>query len=257
MDDYFSFCESLWQAWLKGDLEAPPIIERTFNLQAAPEPYLSFGAGPRALVAVTTNPGATMPHQVRAVVLAGSGPVNPTMSYHEAAHHLGSFYEQQLKGQARRRIAALRKLAQFVGTEGVLQVEACPFHSPSLPKKAALLSSVAQSGLLAEYVDHLREFIQERPTVVVSAISSRAELGPELRLSRWLAWQAEIGGVQTEGATFVPLIEKVGKITCGAFISSANGATKALVLMMGGNHLPGEAGLRALSEAFQHRGHTG
>jgi hypothetical protein len=48
------------------------------------------------------------------------------------------------------------------------------------------------------------------------------------------------------------LVKKGKKITCGAFVSTGVGvgAKKALVLMMGGNNLPGTDGLRLLAEAL-------
>lgn len=50
-------------------------------------------------------------------------------------------------------------------------------------------------------------------------------------------------------AEVVPLVEKQEKVTCAALVTA--NPPKAVVLMMGGNHLPGESGLRLLSAALR------
>lgn len=57
--------EALWSDWLAGTLDVPPFVRVAFDLDAAPEPYLSLGVGAEPLVALTTNPGEVMPHQRR------------------------------------------------------------------------------------------------------------------------------------------------------------------------------------------------
>ena len=51
-----------------------------------------------------------------------------------------------------------------------------------------------------------------------------------------------MAGLDTSKALFVPLLEKKGKVTSAALVGQLEGNPKALVLMMGGNHLPSEAG---------------
>jgi hypothetical protein len=254
---FISFCEALWRGWLANTLNVPQFIhDAPFDLDAAPEPYVSFNAGPNPLVALLTNPGYTMDHQRRAAVQVGGGPLSTTVDYSAAARALGPFYERELKGTAAgRRIAALRVLSSWVGYEGVLQVEACPFHSRSLPskKKIALLKTINEGGLLGCYTEHVRAFLRCRPVVVVSAVSSRRSLGPEVveTLSPWLAWEAVLAGLVLERAKFVPLVAKDSKTTAAALVSFAGGVPKALVLMMGGNHLPAEKGLCVLAAALR------
>lgn len=136
---FVPFCEMLWRGWLQGTLDLPSFVRSTFDLEAAPEPYLAFGAGAEPLLALTTNPGATMDHQRRAAVQAGESPLNATGDYASAACALGAFYESNLTGAARRRIGALRTLSSRVGLQGVLQVEVCPFHSSALAHKDVLM----------------------------------------------------------------------------------------------------------------------
>jgi hypothetical protein len=97
---YKNFCETLWRSWLAGTLDVPPSLRRDFDLDAAPEPYLTFGAGARPLVVLTTNPGATMRHQRRSVILRGGGPVVAGARYEAVADTLGAFYAEHLRGAA-------------------------------------------------------------------------------------------------------------------------------------------------------------
>lgn len=248
---FIPFCEDLWSSWLAGRLDLPPFAHTAFDLDAAPEPYISFRAGAESLVALTTNPGATMPHQRRAEVQAGGGPLNPTLDYATAARALGAFYEVQLTSAARRRVAGLRALASLAGFDGVLQVEACPFHSPSLGRKPALLQTIREGGLLGRYAEHVRAFLRRRPVVIVSAVSTQDSLGPGIRLSPWLAWKAALAGLVPERAEFVPLVAKGSSTTAAALVSFDDKVPKAIVLMMGGNQLPAAKGLRVLAAALR------
>jgi hypothetical protein len=254
-DGYLSFCAALWRSWLRGNLEVPAAVRSMFDLDAAPEPYLPFSAGPHPLVVLTTNPGATMPHQLRDAILSGSGPVPYTEEYDEAARALSAFYAEQLRGQARRRINGLARVAELAGYDGFLQAECCPFHSSRLDSKGAFVGMLASGGLLGAYVEQLRAFLRSRPVLVVSATSSRHSLSAgAVRLSPWIQWQADLVGLVPSAAEFVPLVAK-GMTTTGAvLIHREGGVPKALVLMMGGNHLPAEAGLRRLAAALSGSG---
>lgn len=246
-----SFCECLWQDWLADRLETSPFVRQAFDLDAAPEPYIVFGDGQKPLVLVTTNPGGTMPHQRRASVQYGSGPLTPAIPYTAAAKALGAFYEQQLVHcPAGRRIAAMQNLSALVGTGGFVQVEVCPFHSPSLPNKVGLLRELSAGGLLSRYIEEVRAFLFAKPVVAISAASAQVSMGAEMQLSPWVMRLAEVAGLDPKRADFVPLVGKEGKVTAMALVSTHNGAPKALVLMMGGNHLPGERGLGILANAL-------
>jgi hypothetical protein len=249
-EHYFSFCEELWRGWLDARLTASSFVSKVFDLNAAPEPYVSFGLGAKLLVALTTNPGATMRHQCRAAVQAGVGPLREEDKYSEAAPKLGDFYETHLTGQARHRIAKLRKLSSWLGYEGVLQVEACPFHCPSLPQKNALLEEIAKDELLGRYAEQLRAFLRHKSVLSLQAAPTRASLRPETpKSSRWLRWITETAGIDLNNSKFLPLVEKGPKITAAAWLS--NKPPVALVLMMGGTGLPADEGLCKLATELQ------
>jgi hypothetical protein len=251
-EGFISFCESLWQDWLTGRLETSPFVKQTFDLDAAPEPYISFESGQNPLVALTTNPGKTMPHQRRRSVQAGRGPLSPAIDYEAAAEALGAFYERRLAGRpAGRRIAAIRALSALAGAEGVVQVEVCPFHSRALPNKLGLLQEIGKVGLLRRYVEELRAFLMTRSVLAISTVSSQISIRSGTPLSPWAMWLSELTGPNPKRARFVRLVTKGKKVTAAAFVSSHAGTQRSLVLMMGGNHLPGERGLAILADALR------
>ena len=84
-EDFIQLCETLWRDWRAESLDVSLFIDATFDMNAAPEPYVSFDAGRRPLIALTTNPGMTMPHQLRSHVQQENGPLNRGMDYATAA----------------------------------------------------------------------------------------------------------------------------------------------------------------------------
>jgi hypothetical protein len=248
-DPYLSFCEALWDRWRHGQLEVPPAVRVAFDLDASPEPYISFNAGVDPLVVLTTNPGGTMDHQRKETIQASSGPIGSANDYATAARQLGPFYEEALKKHpAGRRIAGLKTLASLLGKDGVLEVEACPFHSRYTPGKAELMAVIAQGGLLCDYVGHLAAFLKDRSVVIISAIGANAVLAPGMTLPPWIAWKASLTGLQATDSTVIPLVTKGSRATCAAMVDHRGKNAKVLILMMGGNHLPGEQGLKALAQ---------
>ena len=247
-EDFIQLCETLWRDWLAESLDVSSFIDATFDMNAAPEPYVSFDAGRRPLIALTTNPGMTMPHQLRSHVQQGNGLLNRGMDYAKAARMLGPFYKQKLspRNPAKHRITKLLNLSSLLGAEGVLQIDACPFHSPflTIPKKLALIREAAQHGLLARHVEAVQGYIAAQSVVVVSAVGTHESLWSGMKVSPWLAWLSTIAGLDLKNASFVRLVSRDAKTTCGAFVSSGSGVMKAHVLMMGNNNLPNSEALK-------------
>lgn len=251
MIPYLELCERWWQSWLAGEARASAQIRARYDLDAAPEPYIPFKPGENPLVVLTTNPGATMPHQLRDRILAGQSVLTPTMRYAEAADALSRFYVANLTGAAALRIAAQRALASKVGHTGVFQVECCPWHSARSPGKTEVIRLLAADAALSEYVRALRDFMAARPVLVISAVSSRADLSsPDLSLSPWLQWQRDLIGLRQADAEMVPLVWKGERVTSAALVDRTGAAVKVLLLMQGGNHLPGPHGRAILAAAL-------
>jgi len=270
---YGSFCDELWRDWLADRLSPSAFVGGEFDEQSAPEPWLEFRDGPYPLVAVTTNPGGSLEHQRRDRIVNGVGPIKPTQSYQEATDGLGLYYETNLtkRSAARQRINAFVRLAGSAGYEGLVQVEACPFHSADLPDKPALVRAVEHNtnNLLRQYAAHLQGFLHSHDVVGLSAVSPRISLSVSgvfqaFSESIWLPWFAHLIGLDPGRAEHVELAHKVvvgqssGKITAAAFVETIGKRRKALVLTMGGNRLPGENGLQVLASAIRRKvGHAG
>ena len=266
---YGSFCDRLWLDWLADRLPPSAFGGGAFDPKSAPEPWIEFRAGSDPLVAVTTNPGGSMEHQSHEAVVGGTSPIiKPSQTYREATQGLGHFYEMSLKrSPAGHRIKAFLRLAESAGYKGLLGVEACPFHSANLPNKPKLVRAVESNSnsLLREYTEHLRAFLTSHHVVGLSAISSTVSLtatGTQLamRSSIWLPWFAALIGLDPSQATHVELTRKdlegrPSTVTAAGLVATVNGRRKALVLMMGGNRLPGEGGLAALAGALRRNGH--
>ncbi len=252
---YITFCEKLWRGWwLDHRLRVPPFtasdfvckVLKPFKHNDAPEPYISFGVGAEPLVVLLTNPGKAM----------SGRPLGKNHKYAKAARKLGFFYQRELAGRpAGDRIAKLQMLSCCLGYEGVLQVEACPFHSRSLPinRKNALLreAKTDRDGLLGHYAGHLRAFLRRKPVLSLQAAPTRASLRPETPKSYpWLKWIANTAGLDLHKTSFVPLVKKGSKTTAAAWVSKGR-VRKALVLMMGMNGLPAADGLCKLATALR------
>lgn len=252
MGDFLEHAEGLWREWLGGPPEVAPGLAPLFEHEACPEPYLDFEAGINPLVVVTTNPGAAMPHQMRAAILEGRSPAHPSMSYAQVARAMAAFYRENLRGTAARRIGALKEIAEASGYKGVLQVECCPWHSPSLPGKTRLLRLLLSDTDFVAYEAALGEFVRDRPTLVVSSVSSRARLERgRLELSPWLKWQVEVLGLSSHPWSVAPLVWRNGRATAAVLVAAPHGQLKALLLMMGSNNLPGPDGRAALVRALR------
>lgn len=256
-EDYIAFCEKIWRGWLDHRLTVSPLLRKVFELDAAPEPYVSFCAGEEPLVMLLTNPGGIMCHQCRAAVKAGDGPLSEKHKYAEDAPKLGCFYHTKLAGHpAGHRIDQALKLSSWIGCGGVRQVDLFPFHSQSLPKnkKDALLHEIKtdKGGLLGSYVEHLQEFLRGRPVVSPQAAPTRDSLTPRTpKSSPWLTWIAETAGLDLKNAEFVPLlVKRDSKTTAAAWVSKKK-VRMALVLMMGTNNLPADEGLTRLAAALR------
>jgi hypothetical protein len=233
------FCERLWKDWLRGELQVSANVESRFQTDHLPEPYLRFGTARKPLCILTTNPGAGMPHQHRKKILSGTSVVDPSKTYLAAAIKMARFYTAELSGQAGTRLRGLMHLAQCGGHDGFLQYESCPFHSKSLPNKRKFPQLMETDPLLRDYVSLLREALRDVSVVTLSAVSSKGTISPSsISTSPWLSWQANLMDLALDRAKVLPLSKKQSRVTLALIYSRSRGNVKAILLMMGGNHLP-------------------
>ena len=251
---FLMYCEEVWSQWLAGELDFGSFVAAPFETTVAPEPYVRYKSGDDPLVVLLTNPGGPMKFQQLGYIKRDSArPVNSKMSWAEASVALGKHYRDELPGTAGNRIDGMIKIAKGLGREGVLQVDACPVHSTRLPmkRKEDVVKAFGTNSLVGRHAQLVQEYLRPYPVVALTAAPTRTGLTAHDRLSEWVAWVAEIAGVDTENAEFVELVKKDnGKVTSAALVSEVNGVPKALVRMMGGNHLPATDGLHKLVEAM-------
>jgi hypothetical protein len=260
--DFMDLCEELWRDWLEERLDLPEFSRPPFNLAAAPEPYVLYDVGSNPLVMLLTNPGGTMPHQLRENVrTAGSGPYPLTedMRYADAAARLGEFYgDMESKRAARARVDAMKNLARLSGHSGVIQVDACPFHSENLPMvhKLRIVRMSGEAGFMQRYSRLLRSFLEPHSVVVVTGAGSGKSLDSADELPEWPAWNAGLLGLTPRPEGFIELVGRDGsqgpkKTTVAALVQRNGNIAKALVRSMGNNNLPAKVGLEELARAIK------
>jgi len=188
---------------------------------------------------LTTNPGKGMDVQSLREIQRSRSIIDPSSSYDEIANRLGEYYRETLSGAAKRRIEGMLGLAQRSGFDGVVQIEVCPFHSRSLPKKDELVRHVETDGVLCEYISLVRAVLANVSALSISAVGSSNSISLETISSRnWLNWQAELIHFDQRNAEVVPIIQRADKTTSAFVFSSRKNIVSGFILMMGSNNLP-------------------
>lgn len=215
-----------------------------------PEPYLFFSRhAPEPFHFLTTNPGAGMLHQHFEQINQGKSVVVKNDSYYENAKRLADFYSTQLRGNARARIEAMKKLATLYGTQGFTQVECIPYHSKNLPQKSAVIQLCKEETDLYDYTTLLKRYLSDKIVLAVSAVGSTKEITcTEDYFSEWLRWQSEIMGFSFDEACKYDIVhhKTTGRVTGALLLSQRKNASKGFFLMMGTNSLPGPEGVEKI-----------
>lgn len=249
---YLEFCEELWGRWLADSLVYSDFVKAEFQLDYLPEPYLQFGDCKNPLYVFTTNPGAGLPVQSRASVMAGNECLRSTYSYQEISRVLGDYYSKNLKGTPKTRILGMMDFAKRAGFDGVFQVEACPFHSAQLPKKDALLDNYQVDPFLSKYAESLQVFLRNKPVLIISAVGTKGVINTHsVSNRRWLNWQSNVINLNIDECDILPVNTKNNRITSAFVYSQKSKITSGFILMMGGNHMPKSEHLGHISELFR------
>ena len=246
------YCDQLWQDWINDNLQVDLKLASRFQMDHMPEPYLLFGDGERHLCVLTTNPGIGMEHQTRQAIRANRSCVEPLDNYHDAAVKLAQFYSGHLRGQAKTRIDKLVSLAEQIGNTGVLQFESCPYHSAKLPEKRSLPDRFEQDSVMQDYTHLLENRLRNETCVALSAVGSNKPISQKtITENVWLSWQAGVMAFEPDTADIIPLSRKGDKVTSAFIYSRMNGLVKGFILMMGGNHLPGQDHLSDIARVLR------
>jgi hypothetical protein len=230
--DYEIFCDELYQYWKKQNFEEDDVLVNLFQMEYSPEPYFVLKDGGNPLYVLLTNPGSGMYFQ--------------HISNHEnvdfkkfqgilsTIYTSDSFRKGKGSAVAYRRLMKSIEFSNYLGYNGVVNIETLPFHSNTLSKSKAL-KAIKKSITLSKYQIALKSFLNDKPILIVSACNSKESVSNNTILkSEWLKYQCELASIQIENLKMKVLTTKNDKITSAIF-SFRN---KHIVLMMGSNNLP-------------------
>jgi hypothetical protein len=198
----------------------------------SPEPYFVLKKGKNPLYLLLTNPGSGMEFQHISR--------RDEIDYAEFEGKLAEVYTSENfkngKGSkiAYRRLMKSMDFAEYLGFDSLVNVETFPFHSERLNKHIAL-NVIEKSPTLKSYQTALKNFLIDKPVLIVSACSSKESISiKSLSTSEWLMYQCGLAGINVDFIEITPLTSR-NKKTTSAMFSYKN---KHIVLMMGSNNLP-------------------
>lgn len=229
--DYYDYCDVLHQKWFDKMIKYENNFEEIFQVDYSPEPYFVLKNGSNPLFMLLTNPGAGMDFQKRENF--------EKSDYRTFARTLGDIYtSEQFKkdggANAHRRLIKSIAWADHLGYNSIVNIETIPFHSPNLNKSKAL-DIIGKSWILSRYQEVLRNFLVNRPVLIVAACGSKTSITLNtIKNSKWLMYQAEIANINIENLRFKELTNKNGKVSSAMLYDN----DKYIVLMMGSNNLP-------------------
>ncbi len=234
---YFEEAERLFAAWLDRRPEGGPLVQRTFEFDYAPEPYLVFGEEPR-LVFLSTNPGGALDVQKHPDVEPGSIFRRRT-TYAETAAMLGRYYADPngpINASARAKNAAMSRIAALLGYRGVVQIEGLPWHSPNLVK--ARMEQVATEDLVARRYTRVLSDYLDTQAVVLSFCAGT----PEAERNAGVDIKARLLGLDVRSAVMTPLKRsKTGRLSQALFCARRDGRVRGLFVNQGSDSLPAKS----------------
>lgn len=232
--EFEEVCETIFRDWLNHELWTAG-LQRVFELDACPEPYLDFGCtDPDPPLFVTHNPGKALCFQMRDAVKEGTKTIHPDISYKENARNLAKYYETTLseKSLARQRIKGMHAVATKLGASGFRQVELFPLHSAKSPPDKYLDGGAPLEGALADYSPACHRLIEAAPKIIAVSGSK-----PSLESKSVQNWSRRIG-LDIDRCRFHETSSKNGSPTGGAFISESQDRLRILFCRQGANGLP-------------------
>lgn len=228
--DYFTYCDELYAAWQRGELDLSDVPSGLFDLAFAPEPYIRLQEGKRPLHMLLTNPGAPMAFQHR----SEAPPTYRAFAELSQSIYLSDQFAKEGGANARRRIYKSFDFALFLGCSGLVNVETIPFHSARLDKRQALKVSQTAHSIQA-YQSQLQSFLVNQPVLIVAACRTDESIhAGSVAQNPWLRFQCDLASIQMDRLELKPLTRKGAKVTSALF----SAGIKHVVLTMGSNNLP-------------------
>jgi hypothetical protein len=228
--EFKDYCERLFAAWRIDPTLQEPELGPLFQMEYAPEPYFEIRKGKQPLHMLLTNPGAAMEFQHR------SNLPNDYLSFAAISQtvYLSEGFRREGGANAYRRLMKSLAFAEYLGFDGLINVETIPFHSANLSKQKALTLSCS-SPVLGRYQQELKAELIAQPVLMVAACGSKESISTStLTQSAWLAFQMDVAGINPDELELEPLTRKGEKVTSALL----RGSNKYIVLTMGSNNLP-------------------
>lgn len=229
---YHKFCDNLFLRWINYQFQDDEILSSLFQMEYAPEPYFTLREGEKPLYMLLTNPGTGMEFQhISHHANSNYKEFSATLSQ---AYTSDDFKNEKGSNPAYRRLIKSIDFANFLGYDGVVNIETIPFHSPNLDKNMAL-KAIQQSKTLLAYQEQLQSFLSDKSVLIVSACNSKQSISMDtIKKSKWLNYQCELAKIIIDNLDMEPLTWKNDKVTSALFKKDS----KYIVLMMGSNNLP-------------------
>lgn len=228
---YHSFCEQLFQNWKKDNIPEKEKLEKVFQMDYVPEPYLYFNPENNPLYVLYNNPGGGIDEIQKKEVISEK-------NYYDFAKRISEYYLDENKFKyataAYNRIKKAMNFAKHEEYSGIINIETLPFHSSKLnkPKAIRLINKV---NLLQDYIEQLKLFLADKPALALSGCNSRVSITEEtIEKSDWISLQAELIGFDINHCNRTILKEKGDKVTSAIFKNN----NKYILLMAGSNNFP-------------------
>ena len=241
--EYYKFCDAFHKKWYNNEFAKDPILNYVnpkgvpfFQMDHSPEPYFEVKDGDNPLYVLLTNPGGKMEFQHRKKF--------EKSDYSNFSKKLiGEYTSEKFSrggSKAYRRLQDSIVYSEDLGYNALFNIETIPFHSPNIPDKTKALKAIHSSYPLTAYHTVLKNFLKDKPVLIVAAAYHGGGKDPKYSLSlshlsanNWIKYQLDLAGINKDNLKMTPLrINDLGKIT-GAIYSDGN---KHVHLCMGGNN---------------------
>ena len=224
--NYVEFCDTLLANWKENKITLED--NYGFDLNAMPEPYLTFGNGDSKVCFLTNNPGKVADFQKRNSNFSTDGE-----SYTNLSKRLAKRYENELQGgTAGRRIKHMYKTSNmlFSNNNGFTQFEISPFHSAKFPTKNKFAKDIlnAENNLHTEYIDKLTSILSKKNCISIQAGKPLLERQDQ----PWLILVSKILGVKIEDWKLIVFgYSEKGAATTGVWYYKKNNFFKLITFM--------------------------
>jgi hypothetical protein len=217
--NYVEFCDTLLANWKENKITLED--NYGFDLNAMPEPYLTFGNGDSKVCFLTNNPGKVADFQKRNSNFSTDGE-----SYTNLSKRLAKRYANQVR--IKKMHEASNKL--FPSSNGFTQFEISPFHSANFPNKNKFAKDIlnAENNLHTEYIDKLTSFLNNKNCISIQAGKPLLERQDQ----PWLILVSKILGVKIEDWKLIVFgYSEKGAATSGVWYYKKNNFFKLITFM--------------------------